>query len=279
MCSVVGTLMLKPASPTRSPALHAPHRHQSDISSSSPAASHGRGSTGRDQHRSTGRTGSCRCPTTMAGPGHTGTNERLPRRHDGNRSVLPVRDPQPLHAPHPQPVGPECRRCPGARPLPLLGSCGPATPSMPPPGSRGPNVDPDIVRRVLTVLPTRDSSFEVRQAAVDVADRCGEPAIDVSYGLGEVGYRQGKGSDATVRVAPQEHDHGDHNGGRQHVSPRHWSAGNGITSMNLEPKIPDPRVYARRRRLPSRPPDPPRRHKRAGSSSSTSTAPRPARFR
>ena len=67
------------------------------------------------------------------------------------------------------------------------------------------------MRRVLTVLPTRDSSFEVRQAAIDIADRRGEPTIDVSYGLGEIGC---KGSDATVRVAPQDHDHGDHNIGR-----------------------------------------------------------------
>ena len=34
---------------------------------------------GLDQHRSTRRTGSCRCPTTLAGPLHAGTTERLPR--------------------------------------------------------------------------------------------------------------------------------------------------------------------------------------------------------
>ena len=85
------------------------------------------------------------------------------------------------------------------------------------PGGRGgrdavsppPRPTASIVRRVLTVLPARDSSFEVPQAAIEVADRRGEPAVDISYGLGEVGYGQGKGSDATVRVTPQEHDHGD----------------------------------------------------------------------
>ena len=119
MRSAVDTLMLKPASPRRSPA----PAHTASATSRAGAASLPRcaaspafrscgpatpstappGSRGPprraghlvqqpgciarprrhslhegpDQHRSTGRTGSCRCPTTMAGPLHTGTTERL----------------------------------------------------------------------------------------------------------------------------------------------------------------------------------------------------------
>ena len=107
MCSVVGTLMLKPASPSRSPALHAPHqqrvappRRRRPWRVASPASrpcgpatpldTNARpprrveteqlvqqprciarprrlGHEGPDQHRSIRRTGSCPRPTTMAG--------------------------------------------------------------------------------------------------------------------------------------------------------------------------------------------------------------------
>ena len=119
MCFVVGTLMPKPASPEEiaSPCTHrignqsasplwcaaspasrscgpaTPStvppgsrgpRVESEISPSSPAASHGPRRhglhEGLDQHRSTRKTGSCRCPTTMAGPLHTGTPEAAEHR-------------------------------------------------------------------------------------------------------------------------------------------------------------------------------------------------------
>ena len=89
-----------PATPSTAPPGSRGPRVEPGISSSSPAASHGRGGTASTtvsiSTGSTRRTGSCRCPTTMAGPLHTGTTERLPERLPAaaascrNRSVNPV---------------------------------------------------------------------------------------------------------------------------------------------------------------------------------------------
>ena len=64
--------------------------------------------------------------------------------------------------------------------------------------------------RVLAVLPTGDASFQRGEAAINVGDRRGKSGDSAAQ------FR-----DAAIRVAPQEHHHGDHDGRRQDVGPRH----------------------------------------------------------
>ncbi len=76
---------------------------------------------------------SCRCVTDV-----------LCGRHPDAEARVPEGDRQPLHAPHRQPVGPERRRCPGARPLPLPALAAPQRLRQHRPGPRSPRVEPDI---------------------------------------------------------------------------------------------------------------------------------------
>ena len=210
--------MLKPTSPSRSPALHAPHqqrvapprrrrpwrvaspasrpcgpatpldttarpprRAELDSSSSSPAASHGRGGTATRVPISTGRSEEpARVPVRPQWPVPLQyPHDRTPTVRQSTASaslvavsVAPLRHsvlcdrhpnadasvPEEIASPRAHRIrnrSPEAASLPQCAASPASRSCGPAPPSLPPPRPHGPNAEPHILSSGPPASPAR----------------------------------------------------------------------------------------------------------------------------